>query len=34
MKSRGSMGRRRKERLIFRGEIDKKETGNDVAGLA
>jgi len=25
---------RRKERLIFRGEIDKKEAGNGVAGLA
>lgn len=28
------MGRNGKERLIFRGELDKKEAGNDVAGLA
>lgn len=34
VKSRGNMERKRKEKLIFRGEIDKKEPGQDVAGLA
>lgn len=34
VKSRGSIGKRRKERLIFRGETDKKEAGDNVAGLA
>lgn len=33
MKSRGNIVRRRKEKLILRGEIDKKKTAQDVAGL-
>lgn len=33
MENRGSVGRRRKERLIFRQETDKKEAENDVASL-
>lgn len=34
MKTMENMGRRRKEMLIFRGKIDKKEAGNRVSGLA
>lgn len=34
MNNSGNMGRSGKDRLIFKGEFDKEEAGNDVAGFA